>query len=77
MRKTVFTNLLSGLLAVGFFLGIHNGRIGIWLNGEKEPSRVIPCPVFLLTPSQQKALTQGIQIDTMEDMESLIRNFFP
>lgn len=77
MNKTHFTNLTALCLAAGFLIGIHNGRIGIWKDQDPTPFRVIPCPVFLLTPSQQSALADGIRIDTMEDVEDLIENFFP
>ena len=76
-KRTVFTNLLVGTLCIGFLLGIHNGRIGIWKDPDPTPMRVIPCPVFLLTPEQQNMLSDGIRLDTMEDLEYLIENFFP
>lgn len=77
MKKTVFTRLTAIYLCLGFLLGIYNGRIGIWKGQDPTPFRVIPCPVFLLAPSQQEALSKGIRLDTMEDVEDLFENFFP
>lgn len=76
MGKTLFSRILCFFLAAGFFFGIHNGRIGIWKDGQATPYRVIPCPVFLLSQAQQDALAAGIRVDTMEDVDRLIRDFF-
>lgn len=76
MNKTLFARIGALILVAGFFIGIHNGRIGIWKDGQNTPYRVVPCPVFLLTEAQQQALATGIRIDTMEDVEQLISQFF-
>lgn len=77
MRKTFFANTAALVLAAGFLLGIHNGRIGVWKDQDPQVFRVIPCPVCLLSPQQQSALADGIHLDTMQDVEQLISTFFP
>ena len=77
MHNTFFSKVIGLVLALGFLLGVHNGRVAIWADGTREPYRIIPCPVFLLTRSQQDALAAGIRIDNMTDVEKLIRDFFP
>ncbi len=77
MGNTIFARIAGLILTLGFLLGIHNGKVAIWTDGSSQPYRVIPCPVFLLTRSQQDALAAGIRIDNMTDVENLIRDFFP
>lgn len=77
MHNTFSTKIAGLILLAGFLLGIHDGRVAIWKDGCSQPYRVIPCPAFLLTRSQQDALAAGIPIRNMTDVEKLIRDFFP
>ena len=69
--------MLAALLLTGFLIGIHNGQIGVWRSQDPEPMRTIPCPVWILSQAQQQMLAKGIHIDSMEDVEKLLTEFFP
>ena len=73
MRK----RFLPLLVVFGFLLGIHNGHIGIWKNQDPQPMRTIPCPIWVLSPKQRQMLQSGIPIDSMDDLENLLTQFFP
>ena len=68
---------LAALLLTGFLIGIHNGQIGIWKQQDPQPMRTIPCPSWMLSQKQQQMLQQGIPIDSIEDLENMLTNFFP
>lgn len=77
MRKPTISNLLAFALVLGFLLGVHNGRIAVWKDQDPTPMRTIPCPIWVLSPTQQQMLKDGIHIDSMEDLEKMLTEFFP
>lgn len=76
MRKPTITNLLTLTLLLGFLIGVHNGRIGVWKDQDPTPMRTIPCPIWVLSPAQQQMLKNGIRIDSMADLEKMLTEFF-
>lgn len=76
MRRSILSHFLALTLIFGFLIGVHNGRIGIWKAEDPTPMRTIPCPVWVLTSRQQQMLRDGIRIDSMEDLERMINDFF-
>lgn len=74
MKKPGLCPLLCALVLLGFLLGVHDGRIAIWRDGQDAPWRVFPYPLFVLPTETQQALRKGIRIDTMEDLDQLLEN---
>lgn len=72
MKKIL--HLLCPVLLFGFLLGIHEGRIALWKEGQDRPWRTFPYPVAVLPLETQSQLLQGIRIDTMEDLDRLLEN---
>lgn len=76
MKWSKLTGPVCTLVLLGFFIGVHNGRIAVWKNEDPEPYRVIPCPVWILSQRQQQALYSGIRIDSMADIDRFLEEFF-
>ncbi len=74
MKRSAFCRQLCLLMVLGFLLGVHNGRIALWTDGDTEPRKVFPYPVAALPPQAQAELTQGIRVDSMEDLDRLLEN---
>lgn len=74
MKKQSFCRFICTVFLFGFLLGIHEGRIAIWKDGNTAPWRIFPYPVAVLPSDTQAELRQGIRIDTMEDLDHLLEN---
>ncbi len=77
MNKKHIVSLLCPILAVGFLLGIHNGRIAIWKGEDPEPFRTIPLWADLLPDDLHTALQHGIPIETMDDLDRFLTEYLP
>lgn len=62
-------------LLMGFILGSHNGYIALWTEGSPEPKKVFPYRVTALPPADQKALEQGIHIDSTQELARLLEDY--
>lgn len=51
-----------GMLALGFLLGIHNGRLALWKDEDPEPVRVFPYSVSLLPEKDRRELKKGVPV---------------
>ncbi len=74
MKKKRSARFVCALLLFGFLLGIHEGRVAIWRDGDEKPWRILPYPSLVLPPATQSELKRGIRIDTMEDLDRLLEN---
>lgn len=74
MKKTILCRTFCLILLLGFLLGIHEGRIAIWKDGQSSPWRTFPYPVIVLPSDTQAQLRQGIRIDSMEDLDQFLEN---
>jgi hypothetical protein len=72
MRRT---NYLCHILLFGFLLGIHEGKIALWKDNQEKPIKVIPYQVSLLPKEDQKALQQGIRIESTRELYQLIEDY--
>ena len=69
-RKT----LISLLLALGFLLGIKDGYIALWKDGEAQP-RVFPYRADMLPEQDRSRLEQGVRIEEGSELERLIEDY--
>ena len=60
--------------ALSFLLGVHNGNVALWTDGE-EPARVFPCPVSMLPADARAALEKGVRVESLEELEQLAENY--
>ena len=62
-------------LFLAFILGIHEGRVALWEDSDREPAVVFPYPVKLLPEEDQRALKKGIRADTEQELARLLEDF--
>ena len=74
MKRSVFCRRLCPLLLLGFLVGVSNGRLALWKDGQATPWKVFPYPVAALPADTQRQLQQGIRVDSMEDLDRLLEN---
>lgn len=72
MRTTYFCALA---LALGFLLGIQDGRIALWKDGQAQPVEIFPIPANMLPEADQKALKEGITIENSSELNRILEDF--
>ena len=65
MRKII---ILYCITAVGFLLGIHNGRIALWEDGKENPIKVFPYSAAMLPEKDHSALKKGIRFKSKQEL---------
>lgn len=74
MKRSILRRCLPSLVLFGFLVGVSNGRLALWKDGQAAPWKVFPCPVAALPIDTQRQLQQGIRVDSMEDLDRLLEN---
>ena len=75
MNRTI-RKLLSPALALGFLLGIHEGRVALWRDGEARPEQIYDIRADTLPPADRLALSRGIRLESREEVWSVLENYF-
>ena len=74
--KTKSKRLLTMLLACGFLLGIRNGKLALWRDGELHPEQIYDIRADTLPPADRLRLRQGIRLENREEVWELLENYF-
>lgn len=75
MRKRTISRLLATAMMTFYLLGVHEGNIALWKDGDAKPMKVFPYNVSLLPVEEQERLRHGIRIESMEDLNKLIEAY--
>jgi hypothetical protein len=67
-------HILCYLLALGFLLGIKDGKIALWKDGEAQP-RIFPYRAETLPEADQKRLEEGIRIEDGTKLAQLLEDY--
>ena len=67
--------LLTMLLACGFLLGVRNGKLALWRDGESHPEQIYDIRADTLPPADRLRLRQGIRLETREEVWLLLENY--
>lgn len=62
-------------LLFGFLLGISDGYIALWKDGNADPVRVFPYRAEHLPIADQQALEEGIHLDSKEKLIQLLEDY--
>ncbi len=77
MNRQKLRVFLCNFLLLGLLLGVKDGFVALWKGQDPEPYKVFPYAVSSLPKAAQQALRAGIPIESMEDLERLIKNYLP
>jgi len=69
------TRLLSTVLLAGILIGVHNGRIALWNEGNDKPFKVFPYRASMLPDEQEQMLKNGIRVESMEELQRLVEAY--
>lgn len=72
MKTTHFRTLA---LVLGFLLGIQDGRIALWRDGQAQPIKVFPIQAKMLPEADRKALEEGIAIENSSELTRILEDF--
>ena len=75
MNRTI-RKLLSPALTLGFLLGIHEGRVALWRDGEARPEQIYDIRADTLPPADRLQLSRGIWAESREKVWLLLENYF-
>ena len=62
-------------LVLSFLLGVHDGYIALWKDGDTEPAEVFPYRAEFLPESDRLRLEKGIRIHDKEQLLSLMEDY--
>ena len=67
--------LLTMILACGFLLGVRNGKLALWRDGEPHPEQIYDIRADTLPPADRLRLRQGIRLESREEVWLLLENY--
>lgn len=62
-------------LVLSFILGVQDGNIALWKKGSPEPITVFPYRADSLPEADRKALEQGIELESRQDLLELMEDY--
>ena len=62
-------------LALTFLLGVHDGYIALWRDGNPEPVEIFPYKAELLPEADRNRLEQGIRIENKRQLLELMEDY--
>lgn len=63
------------LLALGFVLGIRDGRLTLWRDGQSRPEQIYDIRADTLPPADQVLLRRGIRAESREELWLILENY--
>ena len=70
-----FFKTMLPLLVFSLYLGISGGKLALFRTGNATPLQVYDYPVAAYPYAEQKALLEGIPIESDEHLASLLEDF--
>lgn len=68
-------SMLALTLCMGFLLGIHDGKLTLWREGESHPEQVYDIRVDTLPPADRVLLARGIRVEDRQALWQLLENY--
>ena len=62
-------------LMMGFLLGIHNGYVALWKDGNPQPQVVFPYQARMLPVQDQQELAGGIAVPDEAQLQQLLEDY--
>lgn len=70
-----FRGLCISIMFCGFLLGIHDGKVALWVDEDPQPLQVFPYQASLLPEEDQQALRKGIHAGNPQELARLLEDF--
>ena len=67
--------ILCNVLVFGFLLGIYEGKVALWKDGQEKPVKVLPYQASMLPEADQKALEKGIRVENLRELYKMIEDY--
>ena len=74
MRKQI-RRICTMALAMGFLLGIHEGKLTLWREGQSHPEQIYDIRADSLPPADQLRLRRGIRVEDRQQLWLLLENY--
>ena len=68
-------NICTMVLAMGFLLGIRDGKLALWRDGTSHPEQIYDIRADSLPPADQLQLRRGIRVETRQELWVLLENY--
>ena len=66
---------LLAAIALGFLLGIQDGYIALWKDGNAKPVEVFPFRAEMLPTADQNRLRNGIRIENAAQLAQMMEDY--
>ena len=63
------------LALTGFLLGLRDGRLALWQEGNSHPEQIYDIRADSLPPADQIKLRRGIQVESREELWEILENY--
>ena len=63
------------LALASFLLGIHDGRLTLWREGEDHPEQIYDIREDSLPPADRLILRRGIRVESREELWTILENY--
>ena len=66
---------LALTLCMGFLLGIRDGKLTLWREGESHPDQIFDIRADSLPPADQVLLARGIRLEDRQALWEILENY--
>lgn len=73
MKKRIYS--LYCITLLGFLIGVHGGKIALWVGDDPQPAKVFPYSVSLLPEADREKLEKGIYCKDKEELYRLVEDY--
>ena len=73
--KRRLAQLAAMALCFSFLLGIKNGKVVLWKDGQSEPVKTYPYPVSMLPKEARDALAKGVPLESEQQLYDMIQDY--
>lgn len=67
--------IMCNILLLGFLLGIHEGKIALWRDGQEKPVKIFPYQASTLPEADQQLLQKGIHVDSLTQLYKMVEDY--
>ena len=73
--KNRYIHLAVMVLCFSFLLGIKDGKVVLWKDGQSEPVKTYRYPLSMLPKEARDALKEGVPLESEEQLYDMIQDY--